>query len=132
MIEIHDILSVIEVTSNGPLHGIAPMHLHTGAKRALPASGCLPAGETCGQLLIFSSFSVSLLLATRTLRDGSSTGVSSIFRDDSDLEFTNTTVKAEMKCDWRREEATGELACRRPAPEGETHRGEAGVPLAFP
>lgn len=56
-----------------------------------------PAGETWGQLLIFSSFSVSLLFATSTFRDGSSTGVSSIFRDDRDLEFTKTTVRAEMK-----------------------------------
>jgi hypothetical protein len=40
---------------------------------------------------------VSLLLATRTFRDGSSTGVSSIFRDERDLELTNTTVRAEMK-----------------------------------
>lgn len=42
---------------------------------------------------------MSLLLATRTLRDGSSTGVSSIFSEDSDLELTNTTVSAEMKWD---------------------------------
>lgn len=57
----------------------------------------IPAGETCGQLLIFSSLSVSLLLATRTLREGSSTGVSSILREDRDLELTKTTVSAEMK-----------------------------------
>lgn len=57
----------------------------------------VPAGETCGQLLIFSSLSVSLLLATRTLSEGSSTGVSSIFREDRDLELTKTTVSAEMK-----------------------------------
>lgn len=59
----------------------------------------IPAGETWGQLLIFSSLRVSLLLATRTLRDGSSTGVSSIFREDRDLELTKTTVRAEMKWD---------------------------------
>lgn len=59
----------------------------------------VPAGETWGQLLIFSSLRVSLLLATRTLREGSSTGVSSIFREDSDLELTKTTVSAEMKWD---------------------------------
>ncbi|KAF3843348.1 hypothetical protein F7725_002197 [Dissostichus mawsoni] len=41
--------------------------------------------------------SVSLLFATNTFRDGSSTGVSSIFSEDSDLELTNTTVRAEMK-----------------------------------
>lgn len=64
----------------------------------------IPAGETCGQLLIFSSFKVSLLLATSTFREGSSTGVSSIFNEDSDLELTNTTVRAEMKWDCEREE----------------------------
>ncbi|TNN64538.1 hypothetical protein EYF80_025286 [Liparis tanakae] len=51
----------------------------------------VPAGVTCGQLLIFSSSRVSLLLATSTFRDGSSTGVSSISSEDSDLELTNTT-----------------------------------------
>lgn len=61
----------------------------------------VPAGETWGQLLIFSSLSVSLLLATSTLRDGSSTGVSSILSEDKDLEFTNTTVSAEIKWDWK-------------------------------
>lgn len=62
----------------------------------------VPAGETWGQLLIFSSFRVSLLLATSTFRDGSSTGVSSIFSEDNDLELTNTTVRAEMKWDCGR------------------------------
>lgn len=56
-----------------------------------------PAGDTWGQLLIFSSFRVSLLLATRTFREGSSSGVSSILIDDNDLEFTKTTVSAEVK-----------------------------------
>lgn len=51
-----------------------------------------PAGETWGQLLIFSIFSVSLLLATSTFKDRSSTVVSSILIEDRDLEFTNTTV----------------------------------------
>lgn len=59
----------------------------------------LPAGETWGQLLILSNLSVSLLLATKTLSDGSSTGMSSILSDDNDLELTNTTVSAEMKWD---------------------------------
>jgi len=40
---------------------------------------------------------VSLLLATRTFREGSSRGVSSILIDDNDLEFTKTTVSAEAK-----------------------------------
>lgn len=40
---------------------------------------------------------MSLLLATSTLREGSSTGVSSILSEESDLEFTNTTVSAEIK-----------------------------------
>lgn len=62
----------------------------------------LPAGETWGQLLIFNSLSVSLLLATSTLRDGSSTGVSSILSEERDLEFTNTTVSAEIKWDWEK------------------------------
>lgn len=64
----------------------------------------LPAGETWGQLLIFKSFRVSLLLATNTLRDGSSTGVSSILSEERDLEFTNTTVRAETKCDCKKGE----------------------------
>lgn len=56
-----------------------------------------PAGDTWGQLLIFSSFRVSLLLATRTFKEGSSSGVSSILIEDNDLEFTKTTVSAEAK-----------------------------------
>lgn len=56
-----------------------------------------PAGDKWGQLLIFSSFRVSLLFATRTFKDGSSSGVSSILIDDNDLEFTKTTVSAEAK-----------------------------------
>lgn len=57
----------------------------------------LPAGETWGQLLIFNNLRVSLLLATSTFKDGSSTGVSSILIEDKDLELTNTTVSADTK-----------------------------------
>lgn len=42
---------------------------------------------------------MSLLLATKTFRDGSSIGVSLILIDDSDLELTNTTVRADTKRD---------------------------------
>jgi len=73
---------------------------HKASASSRPPGGSspsVPAGVTCGQLLIFSSFRVSLLLATSTFRDGSSTGVSSISSEDSDLELTNTTVRAEMK-----------------------------------
>lgn len=65
-----------------------------------------PAGDTWGQLLIFSSFRVSLLLATRTFKEGSSSGVSSTLIDDNDLEFTKTTVSAEAKwaCSEKMEE----------------------------
>ena len=42
---------------------------------------------------------MALLLAARTFRDGSSTGVSSILMEHSDLELTNTTVNADAKCD---------------------------------
>lgn len=67
----------------------------------------LPAGDTWGQLLILSSFRVSLLLATRTFKEGSSSGVSSTLIDDNDLEFTKTTVSAEAKwaCSEKLEEA---------------------------
>ncbi len=56
-----------------------------------------PAGDTRGQILIFNSLSVSLV--TRTFREGSSTGVSSVFIEDRDEEHPNTTVRAETKCD---------------------------------
>lgn len=74
------------------------------ATTPLNSTRLVPAGETWGQLLILSSLRVALLLATSTLRDGSSTGVSSIFNEDRDLELTNTTVRAEVKWDcgrWR-------------------------------
>lgn len=81
-----------------------PPHLLVSKTPTGVAAALVPAGETWGQLLIFKSFRVSLLLATSTFSDGSSTGVSSILSEDSDLELTNTTVKAEMKWDCRRNE----------------------------
>lgn len=59
----------------------------------------LPSEETWGQLLIFRSLRVSLLLATRIFNEGSSTGVSSILMDDNDFELTKTTVSADTKWD---------------------------------
>lgn len=60
----------------------------------------LPSDKTWGQLLIFRRLRVSLLLATRIFKEGSSAGVSSILIDDDDVELTITTVSADTKRDF--------------------------------
>lgn len=91
---------VHRVPNDSPTLLLSPLLCVPADKSRITKVSRWPAGETWGQLLIFNSFRVSLLLATRTFRDGSSTGVSSILMEDRDLELTNTTVSADTKWAW--------------------------------